>query len=137
MGTTFGTSASSESRRLRKFGVTVGAAFGILGAVLTWRGASAGPFLLALAVLLVGSGLAVPRVLRPIEMVWMRVATAIGYVMTRVILVLAYYLVITPMGLLLRLLGKDLLGLRIERDRSSYWEPPEADGSSSRPDKPY
>jgi hypothetical protein len=68
----------------------------------------------------------------------MKFAELIGAVMTRVILVVAYYLVITPIGLLLRLLGKDLLDIGTAGgDRDSYWRRVEEDGPATRPDKPY
>jgi hypothetical protein len=41
--------------------------------------------------------------------------------MTRVILSLLFYLIITPIGLFLRILGKDLLGLKEEKNQKSYW----------------
>ena len=50
-----------------------------------------------------------------------------------------YHLLQTSLdkGLFLRLLGKDLLGLRLDPDRASYWDPVEEDGPATRPDKPY
>jgi hypothetical protein len=45
--------------------------------------------------------------------------------------------VLTPFGLLLRLMGKDLLDLRVDPDRESYWIPAEPDGPATRPYKPY
>ena len=81
------------------------------------------------------SGLLVPQILRPIEVVSMKLAEVMGAVMSRVVLTLAFYLMITPLGFLLKLLGKDLLDLSGER--SSYWMPVEKDGPASRPRKPY
>lgn len=43
--------------------------------------------------------------------------------MSQVILVVLFYLVITPLGLILKIFGKDLLDLKIEKNKNSYWVP--------------
>ena len=58
-------------------------------------------------------------------------------VVTYVVLTLAFYAIMTPMGLLMRLLDKDLLATRFPSDEPSYWVPVEIDGPATRPDKPY
>jgi hypothetical protein len=67
----------------------------------------------------------------------MKFAEIMGAIMTRVILTLSFYVVITPFGLLLRLMGKDLLDIRMDRPRDTYWIPIEPDGPAFRSDKPY
>jgi hypothetical protein len=113
------------------------AAFAILGSVLLWRSRPAAPYLLSLAIVFLLPALAWPRVLGPVERIWMTFAEAIGVVMTTVILTVAFVVVFTPMGILLRLLGKDPLGLQPDPTAQSYWTPVEADGPSTRPDKPF
>ena len=76
-------------------------------------------------------------VLGPVEKVWMKVAEALGFVSTRVILTVAFYLIIVPVGLVIRLLGRDLLSLKINRDVDTYWSKTEVDGPGTRPTKPY
>ena len=53
---------------------------------------------------------------------WMALAGALGYVNSRILLSLVYYLVVTPLGLVLRLVGHDPLRRRGAR-RESYWIP--------------
>ena len=67
----------------------------------------------------------------------MRLAHALSIVSTFVVLTLVFVLAIVPMGLCLRLLRRDLLGLRIDRARASYWEPIEPGGPASRPERPF
>jgi hypothetical protein len=122
---------------LRKFGFVMAGAFAVLGALAAWRGRPPGPYLLALAVVFLVPALVSPRLLAPIERAWMTLAEAIGSVMTVVILTLAFLVVFTPMGIMLRLLGKDLLGLKPDRKLRTYWTPVEADGPATRPDKPF
>lgn len=47
----------------------------------------------------------------------------IGFVVSHVMLLILYYLVLTPIGLVLRLLGKDPLGKRPDPGASTYWQP--------------
>ena len=54
-------------------------------------------------------------------MVWMIFAVILGWFMTKVILSLLFYLIITPIGLFLRIIGKDLLNLKEKKQQKSYW----------------
>jgi hypothetical protein len=67
----------------------------------------------------------------------MALSRALSVVMTYVILTLMFFLVITPIGLALRLVRKDLLQMRLDRKKVSYWVAVDTDGPCSRPDKPY
>jgi hypothetical protein len=125
------------TKELRRFGLVMTLAFGAITALLVWRGRSSAPYFGALAVLFLVWGLALPRTLAPIERVWMAFSRALSVVMTYVILTVVFFLVITPMGLLLRLMGKDLLQLRFDPAKESYWTPVDPEGPCSRPDKPY
>ena len=125
------------NRELRKFGITIAIAFAIFGGLFLFRGKPAGFYLLAIAGFFFVFGLIWPRVLAPVEWVWMKFAHALGYVMTRVLLTLTFYLFITPMGLVMRLFGKDLLNLKFVKDSKSYWVPVDPEGPTSRVNKPY
>lgn len=107
----------------RRTAALVGAVMAALGAWNIHRGRPtlAAVLLLAGAVLLL-IALAVPGWARRFHVGWMRFAGALGYVNTRVILVVVYYLVLTPVGTLLRLMRKDPLQRRT-RPRDSYWIP--------------
>ena len=59
--------------------------------------------------------------LKPIYKIWMGLAFCLGWVNTRIILLLVYYLVVTPIALMMRLLRKDLLNLKLGKDAESYW----------------
>ncbi len=65
--------------------------------------------------------LLVPRVLSPLSAVWFRLGLLLGAVMNRVVTALLFYVVFTPVALVLRLLGKDLLHLRPAPEASTYW----------------
>lgn len=118
----------------RRFGLSVGGVFLALSLLLTWRNHPTMSAVLGVpGGLLVAGALFAPRWLGPVERVWMRFAAALGAFNARVILSLAYYLVITPVGLVMRLFGRDPLDRRL-RTGDSYWHrrPPEPPPSRER-----
>jgi hypothetical protein len=131
----FGTKKSVKD--LRRFGLAFGTAMTILGSLLLWKGKAPGPWILGLAAFAVVSGLIAPRILRPLEMVLAGLLRAVMTAVTYVVLTLSYFLVFTPIGMLVKLTGRDLLERRFPTDEESYWMPVEVDGPASRPDKPY
>jgi hypothetical protein len=111
----------SDARELRKFGITMAVAFAVLGGFLLWRGHWQPKYFFWIAGAFLVLGLAVPVVLRPVQRAWMAFAIAFGWMMTRVILVLLFYVGITPIALIARLVGKRFLDLGFEPARASYW----------------
>jgi hypothetical protein len=102
------------------------------GALLHWRGHPAlGATLAPAGALLVLGGLLRQRWLTRVERGWMRAATALGGLNARLLLVIAYYALLTPAGLVLRLRGRDPLDRRL-RTAESYWHPRTAEPPSSR-----
>jgi len=116
-------SIKSERRDLKKFGITMGVVLGLLGGLFLGRGSNYYVYFFLLAAVFLSLGLAAPVFLKPIHKVWMTLSVLLGWLMTRVILTVLFYLVITPIGLLLRLFGKDFLNLKLDRNRDSYWIP--------------
>jgi hypothetical protein len=117
---------SKESRELRRFGLLVG---GILAAIAVWpavfRGAPLRFWELILACGLIALGLAAPRSLKLPYKWWMGLGHALAWFNTRIILGATYFLFLTPIGVAMRLLGRDPLDRHL-RDRSSYWVTREA-----------
>ena len=124
-------------KELRKFGFVMAAAFGIFGLLFLWREKPIWYYLIGLSGFFLFAGLIYPRILQPIEWAWMKMAQFIGSIMTRVILTLTFFIVITPLGLLMRIFAKKTIDVRFRREAGSYWVPVEEDGPTSRPDKPY
>lgn len=69
-----------------------------------------------------------PFVLKPIYKFWMRLAFCLGWFNTRLILIAVYYLVVTPIGLVARLFGKDFLNVKLDRSLKTYWQQRETAG---------
>jgi hypothetical protein len=68
-------------------------------------------------------GLAIPAVIRPVYQLLTIVTFPIGWLVTKVVLTIVFYLVVTPTGIVLKLLRRDPLRIRRQRDRSTYWVP--------------
>jgi hypothetical protein len=104
----------------RKFGLMVGGAFLLLGALLWWRAHPEAAVIAAvLGAALVLGGLALPSHMGPIYRAWMGLALAISKVTTPVVMGIIYFLVLAPTGLIARLLGHRPL-VRA-RTADSYW----------------
>ncbi len=111
----------SGKTELRKFGITLGIVFGLLGGLFLWREKSYYFYLFILSAFFLFFGLVLPVLLKPIHKIWMGLALVLGSIMTRVILSVLFYLVITPLGLISKLSGKDFLDLKFDKSASSYW----------------
>jgi hypothetical protein len=107
---------------LRKFGITVGIVLLIFGSLLLWKHKPSQFYFLSIGAFLVLAGLLLPTILRPLNKAWMTLAVLLGWLMTRIILSLLFYLVITPISLIARISGKHFLDLKIDKSRTSYWE---------------
>lgn len=112
---------ASGKSELRKFGLTVGTVLGLLGGLFLWRAKEYYFYFLIFSAAFLFLGTVVPILLRPIHKVWMILAVLLGWVMTRMILSVLFYLVVTPIGLLARLFGKGRLNLAFDKSAESYW----------------
>ena len=119
---------------LRKFAFVMGIPLALIGGFLLWRQREYCWYFFAASGAFIGAGLLVPAVLMPLHKVWMTFSIIMGWLMTRVILFVLFFLILTPTALLLRLLGKDLLNMKFDRNFSqSYWLARNAD-QSQKPD---
>lgn len=110
-------------KELRKFALTIAAVLGLISGVLFWKESTLTSYFFYPAALLLVSGLVLPMALKPLYIGWMSFAVVMGFFMTRVILSLLFIIVFAPAGLVIRLLGKDPMQQKIEKQRASYWIP--------------
>jgi len=91
-----------------------------------WRGHhSFGLFLMAIAFVVGLPGLIKPAAVRWLFVGWMVVAFPIGWAISQVMLLLMYYLILTPVALLFRLAHRDLLRRKPAPGQNSFWAPKE------------
>jgi len=104
----------------RKFGLTVGVAFLVLAGIVWWR---SHPMMATVFAALGGAlgvgGLMVPTLLGPVQRGWMGLAHAISKVTTPIVMGVVYFVVLAPVGLLMRAFGRNPM-VRAESGRS-FW----------------
>ncbi len=111
----------SGMQELREFGVVIGAILIVFADVAMFRGKAFGPYVLGIGFIFFALGLTFPAILRPLQKVWMGLGLVLGFFVSRIILSIIFFGVITPIGLLMKLSGKDILDERIEKSKLSYW----------------
>jgi multisubunit Na+/H+ antiporter MnhB subunit len=108
--------------RDRSFGLSVGTVLLGVAALLLWRGRLRSGAILGVAgTLLVVFGYLAPAALKWPSAAWWRLAAILGYVNARIILTVAFVLILTPIGLIWRAIGRDPLARR--RRRWPGWMP--------------
>ncbi len=126
-------------RMLRNFGVIGLVAFGIIGALAYWRiflfsslGAGAASttayVLWALGLYCGLFAFVAPMAVKPVYIVLTVVAYPIGQVVSHLVMVMIYYLMFTPIGLVFKLIGRDSMNRRFDPSAATYWirrHPPE------------
>jgi len=121
----------ARRRALRRFGLVVGGVFAALAVLLALRHRFNLSFraFTAAGLILIVLALVAPSRLDPVERIWMKFGAMMGWINTRVLLAAVFFVVLTPVSLLLRVLGRDLLKRRFERSAPSYWQERSADDS--------
>lgn len=114
----------NDSRHhLRRFGFLVGTVFAVLGLWILLRGRTFYPgiILAGIGSLLILFGTLAPGLLKYVYRVWMGAAFAVGWIVSRIILIVLFGVVITPIGLILRLFRKRMLDLKYPDSVDTYW----------------
>ena len=111
-----------SDKDLKKFGLTVGIILLIIAAILFWKQKPSFLYFFPVGLFLVLAGLLTPALLRPLNKGWMIFSILLGWVMTRVILSVLYYIILTPIGIIAKISGKHFLDLKIDKSKLSYWE---------------
>mgnify|MGYP001295417721 CR=1 FL=1 len=111
----------TENKDLRSFGITFGIIFLIIAGFLFYIENESFQLFIVISSAFIIFGLLFPITLKPIYISWMSFAIILGWFMTRFILSLLFYLIVTPIGLITRVLGKDFLELKKEASNGSYW----------------
>lgn len=107
---------------LKKFGMTMGIAFSLITALIFLRHRHSIVPSAAVAAAFFLCTLFAWKALKPVYIVWMRLAFVLSWFNTRLILIIFFYLIFTPIGLIMRLFGTDLLDRRIQKQTPTYWK---------------
>ena len=105
----------------KKFGMTMGIILAVIGFYLLWKKNNYAQYVLILAAAFFILGLVIPLALKPVYKAWMALSVIMGFIMTKVIMAIIFYLIVTPIGLVASLTGKKFLDMTIDKKAKSYW----------------
>jgi len=116
------TAAADTPKALRDFGlIMAGMLILMFGIVFPWLFSFSTPYWPFIAAFVfVVVALLKPMLLAPVNRVWLKLSNVLGWINTRLIMGLMFFVLIVPMGLVLRLLGKDPLSNELFKDAESY-----------------
>ncbi|MFO7891171.1 MAG: SxtJ family membrane protein [bacterium] len=110
-------------KNLKKFGIFVGCIFALI-VVLMWfyeYPQTLQIILSVFSVYLLISAFLYPNLLKYVYTFWMGIALVIGGLISRIILIALFFLVITPIGITLKLSGKKMLDIKQNEEKNTYW----------------
>ena len=111
---------STTKKDIKSFAITIGIILCFIASFLFYKEIEYYRIFIYVAFVLIGSGLIIPNVLKPVYYIWMVFANILGWIMTRLILSLLFYLIISPIGIFSKIFGKRFLKIKIT-DQKSYW----------------
>jgi hypothetical protein len=111
----------TTTKDLRSFGLLVGAIFCVIGLwPLVFRGEPMRLWGVGIGGVLVLLGGILPRALAPVHKGWMWIGHVLGWINTRILLGIVFYGLVTPIGLIFRMMGKDTMRQAFSESSSTY-----------------
>ena len=78
-------------------------------------------FLIIISVIFLILGLLNSKLLSPLNNLWIKFGEMLGKIIAPIVMAVVYFLILTPISLLVRLFGKDLIGMKFSNNVKSYW----------------
>jgi len=126
---------SDQSTSNRKFGLVLAGGFLALTALAYWRKHTISPTLLSVAGVAAALALLYPPLLGPVQRLWMKVGAVLGYVNARLILSIVFFIIITPIALLMRVFRRRPINPSTSATADSYWH--RREGSSTEMERQF
>jgi hypothetical protein len=112
----------NELKDLRQFGAFLAGLLLLIGVINFLKGRmTLCPWFFSIGFITIIFVFIAPKKLKPVYAIFTKIAHAIGWVNTRVILALIYFLIITPIAIIRKIMMKDSLNRKIENSEKSYW----------------
>ena len=111
----------TDKKSIRDFGLLIGCILLVIAGFLVFKGRDINLIIISLGLSIIASGFIVPFILKPFYLLWMFFAVVLGWFMTRLILGLVFYSIVSVIGISARLFGKKFLELKKSLGNNSYW----------------
>ena len=105
----------------RSFGLLFFIVFLILGLWPIKNGDNINIYFTTVSVFFLILGLINSKLLSPFKKLWIKLGEILGIIIAPVVMALVYFIILTPISLIVRLFGKDLLGLKFLKNQETYW----------------
>ena len=105
----------------RSFGLLFFIVFIVVGLWPTIKGEEANIYLILISLFFLIFGLINSKILSPFNKAWIKFGEILGLIIAPIIMALVYFIILTPISLIVRIFGKDLLGLKFLKKRDTYW----------------
>ena len=105
----------------RSFGLLFFIVFIVVGLWPVTKGETANIYLIIISLFFLIFGLINSKILSPFNKAWVKFGEILGLIIAPIIMALVYFIILTPISLILRMFGKDLLGLKFLKKQDTYW----------------
>ena len=105
----------------RSFGLLFFIVFIVVGLWPVIKGETANIYLILISLFFLIFGLINSKILSPFNKAWIKLGEILGLIIAPIIMALVYFIILTPISLIVRMFGKDLLGLKFLKKQDTYW----------------
>ena len=105
----------------RSFGIVFFLVFFLIGIWPAFSNESIRLWIIILSLIFLALGLINSNVLTPLNKVWYKFGILLGKIISPIVMLIIFFLVITPTGIILRIFKKDILQLKTNKKKDTYW----------------
>ena len=111
----------NKNKKNRRFGILFFIVFFIIGLYPVYVGNGVNIYFILLSIPFLVLGILNSKILTPLNMAWVKLGELLGVVISPIIMALIYFLILTPISLIVRIFGKDLLNTKFNSLAKTYW----------------
>ena len=105
----------------RSFGILFFIVFLILGLYPTLKGNSPNIYLISISIPFIILGIINSKILTPLSNAWIKLGEILGIIIAPIVMAIIYFFILTPISLVVRIFGKDLLSIKFNKQVNTYW----------------
>ena len=110
-----------QNTQNRSFGILFFIVFLALGLWPLTKGNEINVYLTSISLVFLVLGLFNSKILSPLSKAWIKLGEILGKIIAPIVMALVYFIILTPVSLLVRVFGKDLIGLKFKKNQNTYW----------------